>query len=258
MNNAVLITGASSGIGYELAKLFARDGHNLVLVARRGESLKEIKDNFERRYKIDVLTLSQDLAYPGAVELVLDAIEHAGKEIEILVNNAGAGNFGHFVETDWERERHLINLNIVALTQLTKAFAKLMVKRGSGKILNVASVASFQPGPLMAVYYASKAYVLSFSEAIANELKGTGVTMTVLCPGATASGFQKAAWQEDSKLIKGKRLATSEEVARYGYRALQAGKTIAIHGWKNKFLIELEKITPRALVTAMVRRLQEK
>jgi short-subunit dehydrogenase len=154
-----------------------------------------------------------------------------------LINNAGFGDFGMFLETDWNKEAQMIQLNITALTQLTKLYLKEMVKRGSGKIMNVASTAAFQSGPTMAVYYATKAYVLSFSEAIDNEVRDKGVTVTALCPGATESGFQAAAAMEESNLVKGRKLPTSKEVAEYGYESMMKGRTVAIDGFMKKIIL---------------------
>jgi short-subunit dehydrogenase len=177
--------------------------------------------------------------------------------VDVLVNNAGFGLNGRFAETDLDRELAMIQVNIAALTHLTKLFLKPMVERGRGRILNVASTAAFQPGPLMAVYYASKAYVLSFSEAIAEELGGTGVTVTALCPGPTATGFAEAAEMTNSRLFKLKKPMTSMDVAKAGYRAMQRGKRIVVTGAMNKLLAQSVRISPRALVTKVTRTLQE-
>ncbi|RDC64715.1 SDR family NAD(P)-dependent oxidoreductase [Adhaeribacter pallidiroseus] len=249
-----LITGASGGIGYELAKQFARHQHNLVLVARSEAKLNQLADEIRSAYNVQVLVLAQDLGQPQAVSKIQARLQAENITVEYLVNNAGFGDFGFFVETDWAKEEQMINLNIMALTHFTKVFTQQMVQRRSGRILNVASTAAFQAGPLMAVYFATKAYVLSFSEAIANELQGTGVTVTALCPGPTESGFLQAAALEESKLFKGKKLASSAEVAAYGYQALMAGKTVAIHGTRNWLLANTSRFIPRKLAAAFVRR----
>ncbi|QMU30227.1 SDR family NAD(P)-dependent oxidoreductase [Adhaeribacter radiodurans] len=253
-----LITGASGGIGYELAKEFARHQHNLVLVARSEARLNQIAKELQTTYGIQAIALAQDLSDPQAVPTIFTELQSRNIIIDYLVNNAGFGDFGFFVETDWAKEERMINLNITCLTHLTKVFAREMVKRRSGRILNVASTASFQPGPLMAVYFATKAYVLSFSEAIANELQGTGVTVTALCPGPTESGFLQAAALEGSKLFKGKKLPSSAEVAAYGYKALMSGKTVAIHGFRNWLTANSARFAPRKLVTAIVRKMTER
>ena len=174
-----------------------------------------------------------------------------------MVNNAGFGHFGLFAESNWEKQHQMIELNITALTQLTHLFLPQLIQQ-KGKILNVASTAAFQPGPTMAVYYATKAFVLHFSEALSNELKPTGVTVTALCPGATESGFQKAAEMEESKLVKGRKLPSSADVAIYGYKAFMNGKVVAIHGWLNYLMAQSIRFTPRSLVLKVVRFIQDK
>ncbi|PIQ22595.1 MAG: short-chain dehydrogenase [Cytophagales bacterium CG18_big_fil_WC_8_21_14_2_50_42_9] len=253
-----LITGASGGIGYELARIFARHRHNLVLVARNEAKLEQLAQEIQQEFGVEVLVLAQDLSLPQAANLIFDQLQSKNIRIDFLVNNAGFGNFGFFMETEWPKEEQMINLNITALTHFTKLFGQEMVKHKFGCILNVASTAAFQPGPLMAVYYASKAYVLSFSEAIANELAGTGVTVTALCPGPTETGFLEAAALEDSKLFKGKKLATAREVAEYGYYSLMAGKTVAIEGTTNQLIARSVKFVPRKWVTALVRKMSER
>ncbi|MEH1852909.1 MAG: SDR family oxidoreductase [Nostoc sp.] len=252
-----LITGASGGIGYEFAKLFAQDGYNLVLVARSVDKLNKIADEFKKKFGIDVKVISKDLSNPSAPEEIFTELEQASIRVDVLINNAGFATYGLFHEIDLNAELQLLQVNVLCLTHLTKLFLKGMVKRGSGKILNVASTAAFQPGPLMAVYYASKAYVLSFSEAIANELEGTGVSVTALCPGPTESGFQQRAAMEDSKLVSGQKIMTAEAVAEIGYRGLFENKTVVVPGIKNKLLAESVRFTPRKLVTKMVRNMQE-
>ena len=255
MKKNALITGASGGIGYEFVKLLARDGYDLFLVARNETKLKEIQKDLESQYDIHVTVMVKDLSEPNAAQAV---VHELGRDvaIDVLINNAGFGNFGMFAETDWKKESSMIQLNITALTHLTKLLVPGMKERGVGRILNVASTAAFQPGPLMAVYYATKAYVLSFSEAIANELKGSGVTVTALCPGATASNFQKASAMEKSALVKDKKLPSAAVVAKTGYEALMKGKTVVIHGQYNKFLAFIVRLFPRNVVTQLVRRAQ--
>jgi short-subunit dehydrogenase len=253
-----LITGASNGIGLELAKVHASKGGNLVLVARNKSKLDELKAELERQYKVSVYTIGKDLS---AVNSALEVYEETTKQnipIDYLINNAGFGDFGMFVETDWNKEWQMINLNITTLTHFTKLYLQDMVKRRKGKIMNVASTAAFQPGPTMAVYYATKAYVLSFSEAVDNEVRDKGISITSLCPGATESGFQAAAAMEESNLVKGKKLPTSKEVAEYGYTAMLKGKTVAIHGLMNSILANSVRFTPRALVVRITRKIQDK
>jgi short-subunit dehydrogenase len=253
-----LITGASNGIGLELAKIHAAKGDQLVLVARNKSKLDELKLELEKTYKISVYTIGKDLSAMNAGQEIFDETSKQQIHIDYLINNAGFGDFGMFVETDWNKEAQMIQLNITALTQLTKLYLKEMVKRGSGKIMNVASTAAFQSGPTMAVYYATKAYVLSFSEAIDNEVRDKGVTVTALCPGATESGFQAAAAMEESNLVKGRKLPTSKEVAEYGYESMMKGRTVAIHGFMNYLLANTVRFIPRAMVVKVTRKLQDK
>jgi uncharacterized protein len=253
-----LVTGASNGIGLELAKIHASKGDNLVLVARNLEKLNEIKAELEKKFNIKVYNIGKDLSKPNAALEVYDETNQQKIQIDYLINNAGFGDFGMFVETDWHKELQMINLNITTLTQFTKLYVQDMVKRGNGKIMNVASTAAFQSGPTMAVYYATKAYVLSFSEAVDNEVSDKGVTVTTLCPGATESGFQTAAAMEESALVKGKKLPSAKEVAEYGYTSMMNGKTVAIHGMMNYIMANSVRFTPRALVVKLTRKLQDK
>jgi uncharacterized protein len=253
-----LITGASNGIGLELAKIHAARGGNLVLVARNKAKLDELKQELESQYKISVYTIGKDLSATDAALEVYNETTRQNIKIDYLINNAGIGTFGMFADADWEKEMQMINLNITTLTQFTHLYLKDMLARKSGKIMNVASTAAFQSGPTMAVYYATKAYVLSFSEAVDNEIKNSGVTITALCPGATESGFQAAAAMEESALVKGKKLPTSKDVAEYGYKAMLKGKTVAIHGVMNYILANSVRFMPRSIVVAVTRKIQDK
>lgn len=253
-----LVTGASSGIGLELARVMAREGNDLVLVARSAGILNELSISLANQYGAKVTVIAKDLSKPGVPQEIFAQLQKENIHIDMLVNNAGFGDFGAFAETSWAKEKQMIDVNITALTELTKIFLPAMVKNGSGKVMNVASTAAFQPGPFMAIYFATKAYVLSFSEAIANELKGTGVTVTALCPGATQSGFMKAAAMEESKLFKGKKIPTSLEVAEYGYKAMMKGKTVAIHGTMNYILSNAARFAPRNMVTSIARMMVER
>lgn len=253
-----LITGASNGIGLELAKVHASKGGDLVLVARNKTKLDELKSELESQYKVSVYTIGKDLSANNSAQEVYDETTKQNIQIDYLINNAGFGDFGMFVETEWNKELQMINLNITTLSQFTKLYLQDMVKRGSGKIMNVASTAAFQSGPTMAVYYATKAYVLSFSEAVDNEVSDKGVTITTLCPGATESGFQAAAAMEESNLVKGKKLPTSKEVAEYGYASMMKGKTVAIHGMMNWIMANSVRFTPRSLVVKLTRKIQDK
>jgi short-subunit dehydrogenase len=256
-NKTALITGASGGIGYEFAKLLAKDCSMLVLVARSSDRLLDVKKELESIARVSVKIIARDLSKPGVTEEIYRELKSENISVDILINNAGIGSLGNFAESDWQKEAEMISLNIVALTHLTKLFVKGMAARQSGKIVNVASTAAFQPGPLMAVYYASKAYVLSFSEAIANELKGTGVDVTILCPGPTATGFVKAAAMGQSRLFRSRQPAVAADVARYGYEAMTKGKTVAIHGTINKIMAFSVRLTPRNILLSIVRRLND-
>jgi short-subunit dehydrogenase len=258
MSKTVIITGASSGIGLELARLFAKDGLELVLVARSETKLRQLAAELKNQFGTSVHVLVKDLSKPESAQEIYDWHRSAGFTLGYLVNNAGFGDFGFFAESQLEKQLEMINLNISALVSLTRLFLTDMVAHRSGKILNVASTAAFQPGPGMSVYYATKAFVLHFSEAIANELEGTGVSVTALCPGATESGFQTAAAMEESRLVKNKQLPSSAEVALYGYRAMQKGKAVAIHGWLNYFMANSVRFVPRSLVVKMVRSIQSR
>ena len=258
MKNTALITGASNGIGLELAKVHASKGGDLVLVARNKTKLDELKAELESQFKVSVYTIGKDLSANNSAQEVYDETTKQNIQIDYLINNAGFGDFGMFAETEWNKELQMINLNITTLTQFTKLYLQDMVKRKSGKIMNVASTAAFQSGPTMAVYYATKAYVLSFSEAVDNEVSGKGVTVTTLCPGPTESGFQAAASMEESNLVKGKKLPTAKEVAEYGYLSMMKGKTVAIHGTMNWIMANSVRFTPRALVVKLTRKIQDK
>ena len=253
-----LITGASGGIGYELAKLFARDGYNLVLVARSEAKLAQFADELQRQFGISVKTVALDLAAPEAAQLLFDQLQNERIAVGVLVNNAGYGILGAFAEVPLEESLGQIQLNITALTQLSKLFLPTMLKNHSGRILNVASTAGFQAGPLMAVYYATKSYVILFSEALANELKGSGVTVTCLCPGATDTGFAARAGNAQSRLFQWFRPMSATAVARAGYRGLMKGRALVIAGWMNRLLAESIRISPRKLATAVSRWIIEK
>jgi short-subunit dehydrogenase len=241
-----LVTGASGGIGLEIARVLAPD-HDLVLVARSAEKLNELAAELG-----GAQVVAADLATQEGVAAVTAAVPDA----EILVNNAGVGDFGPFAEADPEKTDRMIRLNITALTDLTRHYLPPMVSNGHGRVLNVASTASFQPGPLMAVYYATKAYVLSFSEALSEETRGTGVTVTALCPGPTASGFQAAADMELSPLVANRKLPTSAEVAQFGVKAMMNGDAVAIPGLMNRVMAESVRFTPRFVIRRLVHKMQ--
>ena len=253
-----LITGASTGIGYEFTKLFARDGYNLVLVARSEQQLHKLADELQEKHGIAVKVIAKDLSNANAPDEIFVELQQEGMTVDVLVNNAGFATYGKFTEIDLNAELQEMQVNMVALTHLTKLFLPDMLKKGWGKILNVSSTAAFQAGPLMAVYYATKAYVLSFSEALAEELRGTGVTVTVLCPGPTESGFQRRANMEDSRLFRGNKVADAATVARIGYRGLMTNKTVVIPGLRNKLLAESVRFIPRKVAARVAKIMQER
>jgi len=257
VSKTALITGASGGIGYELALLFAQDRYDCILVARSRDKLTELAARLESEFRVKTLVIAKDLSRPTAVDEIYEQVTAVPIQVDVLVNNAGFPVFGLFVETDLHVELEMLQVNVIALTALTKLFLKGMVERRAGRILNLASTASFVPGPLMAAYYASKAYVLSFSEALSDELRGTGVTITALAPGPTRTGFQKRGQLEDSRLVQGE-IADAASVALAGYRGLMAGKTLVIPGFTNKLIPWIARISPRGAVTRVVHRMQER
>lgn len=256
MTKRALVTGAASGLGYELAFLLAKDGYNLFLVDIDRMRLEQVKTEIQTNFKIKVFTIVKDLSQKSVAQEIMDSINN--EPIDVLINNAGFGLFGSFVDTDWERESAMLHVHILTTTHLTKLVLEGMVKRGSGKILNMSSLAAFQPGPFMSIYYASKGYMLSFSEAIANELKGTGVTVTALCPGPTKTAFQKTVSADscDNKITFN--MASAKEVAQYGYNAMLRGKSYAIPGRFNKFLAIIPRLVTRKTAASIVRKIQEK
>jgi short-subunit dehydrogenase len=258
MKNTALITGASNGIGLELAKVHASKGGDLVLIARNKSKLDELKTELETQFKVSVYTIGKDLSVTNAAQEIYDETNRQNIEVVYLINNAGFGDFGMFTETDWSKELQMINLNITTLTHFTKLYLQDMLKRRSGKIMNVASTAAFQPGPTAAVYCATKAFVLSFSEAVSNEVSDKGITITSLCPGPTETGFQAAAAMDESNLFKGKKLPSAKVVAEYGYSSMIKGKTVAIHGIMNTIMSNSSRFAPRALVLKIGRKMLDK
>jgi len=252
-----LITCASGGIGLDLAHLFARDGHDVVLVARTESKLQQLARDLEKGHGVAAHVIAADLAKPDAARRVFEETRARRLQIDYLVNNAGFGLTGRFAQTELQSELDMIQVNVTAVVHLTKLFLEGMVARNRGRIMNVASTAAFQPGPLMAIYYASKAFVLSFSEAIAEELSDTKVTVTALCPGPTATGFADAANMNETRLFNLTRPMASMDVAQTGYRDLMRGKRVSITGVKNKLGVQSLRVSPRAVVTKVVRKLQE-
>jgi uncharacterized protein len=240
-----LVTGASGGLGLEFAKLLALDGYNLALVARSAAKLNDVAKMLRVAHGIDVQTVVQDLSVPGAADAVFADVPRC----DVLINNAGFASNGRFDTIPPDRVREEAMLDVVALTELTRRYLPAMIQRGGGRIMNVASTAGFLPGPFMAVYYAAKAYVISFSEALWEELRGTGVTVTCFCPGATATGFADRAEMGGTMLFKNLPVAKAADVAREGYRAMQRGKRLAIPGPITNWVVPIsERFTPRRLL----------
>jgi short-subunit dehydrogenase len=257
MKNVALITGGSSGIGRELAKIHAQKGGDVVLVALEHDALEQTKQELEKEYGVEVLTLSVDLSKIDAAEEIYRVIQESGIEVEYLMNNAGFGGYGKFHERLWEKDRAMIAVDVVAVLHLTRLLLPDMIARGRGKILTTSSTAAFLPGPLQATYYASKAFVLSWSEATAEELRGTGVTATALCPQATNTGFIKASNVEGTNLFKN--VADPAVVAQAGYDAMLAGKLYVIPDFKMHILLRwIVPLLPRRSVLKSSRRLMEK
>ena len=252
-----LITGASSGIGLELTRLFAADRYRLVLVARNRAALQQIGAELQRQHGIEVRIAPKDLAHPASPVELFQELQEAGVAVDVLVNNAGFGGSGPFLETDWHHEAEMIQVNIVALTHLTKLFLPQIVER-RGKVMNVGSVAAFLPGPYTAIYYASKAFVLHFSEALAEELDGTGATVTCLSPGPVETGFQKRAHTGGASRGNAPLYMDVKDVAAAGYEGLKAGKRIVIPGWKSQLLTNALRLFPRTTVTKAVGRMYKK
>jgi len=256
MKRTALITGASGGIGYELALIHASKGHDLVLVSRNLPKLEQIAAMIRKEHGVKVFVIDIDLSVQGSAAVVAEKLAQEGISVDILVNNAGFGDISLFSECDWDKQQRMINVNILALAHLTRLLLPGMISSKYGRILNVASTAAFQPGPTMSVYFASKAFVLSFSEALHNEVRDFGVSVTALCPGSTESGFHATALGE-GKHVKERKLPSSREVAEYGYRAMMKGRTVAIPGLKNAFMATCVRFMPRSLVVSTARWIQE-
>lgn len=255
MNKTALITGASGGIGYEFAKIAAANHFNLVLIARSENKLRQIKNELESKYSISVLIIAKDLSLDNAANEVINELSSHSINIDYLVNNAGFGGYGNFVERDINKDLNMIDLNIKALVKLTHLLLPQMIERKSGKILNVASTAGFMPGPNMATYFATKAFVVSFSQAIAKELENTGVTVTALCPGPVDTGFISAGDLEGSKLFKNS--DSPEKVAQIGFDAMMNDELISFT--KFKFMINwIVPLVPRKLLLSITKQMVNK
>lgn len=256
MNGTVLITGATGGLGREFASIFAKNGYDLILTAKKHDALSLMKTELESEHSVAVMVIAKDLSDDDATSDIFNAVVDSGSKVDILVNNAGFGDFSEFSKCDLNKQEEMIRVNILALTRLTRLFLPEMIRSDNGKILNLSSIAGFEPGPYMSVYYASKSFVLSFSEALSRELRGTNVTVTVLCPGPTRTGFDKAAGEGAVKMFSSIRPADPKEVVEYSYKMLMKGKVIAVPGIGNKFLIQIQRVLPRSTVRSFVARIQ--
>lgn len=254
MKQTALITGASAGLGRDFARLFAADGHDVILVARRRDRLEELAGELTQAHGTTATVIDADLAQPDAARRIHEEVERRGLAVDFLVNNAGFGGTGAFAETAEGRDAGMIQVNVTALVELTHQFLPAMVQRGRGRVLNIGSTAGFQPGPFMATYYASKAFVNSFTEALAFELNGTGVTATLSCPGATETEFAGHAGNAESLLFR-LGAANSATVAHGAYRAMMAGRRSVIHGLTNKIGAQSLRVSPRAAILAITARL---
>lgn len=251
MKNYCLITGASGGIGLEFARVFAKNGYNLILVARSNDKLESLKKELETRYSVKAVAYSADLTSCVEIEQLHKYVIESNLQVDILVNNAGFGDLCAFLDSEWNRQQALIDLNITALVKLTYLFGNDMKKRGIGRIINLSSVAAFSAGPYMSLYYASKSFVLSFSEALAAELDGTEISVTALCPGPTSTGFEKNAHMGKSVMFSRFKTATAKDVAEAGYRAAMRGKNIKYHGFVTNAFNIATRLLPRRIAGKM-------
>ncbi len=253
-----LITGGASGLGFEFARLAAKDGYRVVIVDAQAEALEKARKTLEDDYNAQAYAVCQNLALPNAAQQLYNELKVERFEVDMLINNVGIGDFGQFWETNWEKQQTLLQLNVHLPTQLTRLILPEMIARQAGKILNVASMAAFQPCPLMATYYASKAYLLSLSEALANETKGTGVTVTAFCPGPIPTGFQDTV----AKRKEAQKITifhdTPMRAAKTGYEGMMKGKVIVVNTWINWLLAILPRFLPRTFITSLTRKMQEK
>lgn len=257
LKKITIITGASSGIGLELAWVCARNKHNLLLIARQEDKLLKLAEAIKEKYPVSIDCLLCDLSKPESAQVIYNYCQEKKLFVDFLINNAGFGDFRKFIDGDIKKQLDMISVNISTLVSLSHLFLKDMINNGGGKIMNLASTAAFQPGPLMSVYYASKAFVLHFSEAIANELKKNNITVTAICPGPTASNFKHTANLGNSRLMKKRGLPSSREVAEFAYKSMERGRVVAVHGLVNLLLTKLVNIIPRSIVVKMVRKMQE-
>ena len=254
MEKFSIVTGGASGLGFEFVKLLLIDKYNVVVIDNDKKELNNIKSKINFKHNKKIILMHKDLSNPDSSIEIFKELKN--KNIEVLINNAGFGLFGKFKDTNWKIERNMIMVHVMCTTEMTKLFLNNMIENKKGRILNMASLAAFQPGPLMSIYYSTKAFILHFSESTANELKGTGVSVTVLCPGQTRTNFQKKVSSREKKINFN--FSTAEEVAKYGYDAMMNGKTIAIPGIINKILSTIHRFIPRSLATKLMRKIQEK
>jgi uncharacterized protein len=252
-----LVTGASSGIGYELAKLFAADGHDLVITSRSADTLQDIAQHFRETYGVKVLVIAADLFDPRAPFQLYDDVRSRGITVDYLVNDAGQGVYGKFVETQIEDELEIIQLNINALVVLTKLYAQDMVERGEGRILQLASMVSKSPAPYSAVYGGTKAFVYNFTQALVQELEGTGVTVTALRPGATDTDFFRKEGGEDARIVQDGKLGPADKVARDGYEAMMEGRDAVVSGWQNQLMDKAGNLLPDEVVARQMKKMHE-
>jgi len=252
-----LVTGGTSGIGYELAKLLAKDRYDLVIVARDETDLNRVADEFEEQYGVRVIIIAKDLFDTENAFALYNEVKEKNIDIDILINDAGQGQYGEFKDTDIRRELDIISLNISSLVIITKLFLRDMISRGSGKIMNLSSIASKTPGPWHSVYHGTKAFVQSFTEAIRSELKDSGVTITALLPGATATDFFHKADMLDSKIVQEETLYDAADVAKDGYQALMDGDDMVVSGFKNKMQVAMSNVTPDSLLADQMKKKQE-
>ena len=256
MKKTALITGAGGGIGLEFANVAALNGYNLLLIDMNEEALQVAKSSLETLYQVGILTFNQDLSQEAAAETIHNFTDSKGIEVEIIFNNAGFGNFGYFAQSSWAKDRAMLQVHMVTATDLIKRYLPEMIQRGKGYILNNASVAAFVPGPLMSTYHASKAYLLNFSQALANEVKSDGVNVAVLCPGMTKTNFAKANGNENPNIKFN--IADAKSVAQFGFDGLMTGKVVLVPGFWNKLSAFLPRLLSRKRVATMVGNIQRK
>ena len=255
-HKTALITGASGGLGFEFAKILAKKKYNLVLVARNEGKLYSIKNELESKYGIDVNVCAANLSKVDAALDVFNYTLERDIAIDVLINNAGFGDSGSFADSDWQKQYEMVQLNVIALMQLTHCFLNTMIEQGHGKILNMSSVAAFSAGPYMSIYYATKDFVRSFSEAVAEEVKGTGVTVTAFCPGPTATGFEQAASMDKGSTMF-RKAAKAEDVAKGGIRAMMRGKVLSYFGGYTKCMSFMCRLVPRSVARKYASRMNQ-